>query len=319
MSEELENNEPQYQSEFLAGVENVSRGVSEVVGAHYVEEFIENPLKLAENIKEAMPNKVVQTITDTASMAKDKVVNGIDNLATKTSNAFASEIGNLGTNLKYTGQNMKGGMGKAVSSAGDSLTSKGVKIVEKNAMKQVEKAAVKVGTKTVGKGVFKSALKKIPGASLVVGAGFAYQKIKDGDYLGAALEVASGAAGCVPGVGTMISCGIDAAIVGRDVSKEVNKVREQNFEIAMNDKAKSNNNQNDVHTAEKIRELQGVAKDSIKDYTPQDKQKTMELPKEMQTQAPKVEHQSPNLVETAQKAMPAQPNISVLNMQQGGR
>ena len=71
MSEELENNEPQYQSEFLTGLDKASHGVGEVVGAHYVEEFIENPSKLAENIKEAIPDKVVQTITDTASMAKD--------------------------------------------------------------------------------------------------------------------------------------------------------------------------------------------------------------------------------------------------------
>ena len=48
---------------------------------------------------------------------------------------------------------------------------------------------------------------------------FAGEKILEGDFAGAGLEVASGAASLIPGFGTAASLAIDAGIAARDISK----------------------------------------------------------------------------------------------------
>ncbi|MDR3089857.1 MAG: phage tail tape measure protein [Desulfobulbaceae bacterium] len=63
----------------------------------------------------------------------------------------------------------------------------------------------------------KAALKKIPLVGIVAGAGFGVVRLFDGDIKGAGLEVLSGAASAVPGLGTAASLGIDAALVARDL------------------------------------------------------------------------------------------------------
>jgi hypothetical protein len=60
-------------------------------------------------------------------------------------------------------------------------------------------------------------LKKIPGVGLVAGGVFAAQRAMAGDWTGAGLELASGAAGTIPGVGTAASVGLDAALAARDM------------------------------------------------------------------------------------------------------
>jgi len=83
------------------------------------------------------------------------------------------------------------------------------------------KQASKLGVKTVGKGLAKGGLKmlgkKIPVVGLGLAAIFAAQRAMEGDLLGAGLELASGAASTVPGVGTAASFGLDAALMARDV------------------------------------------------------------------------------------------------------
>lgn len=77
------------------------------------------------------------------------------------------------------------------------------------------KGAAKVGLKTVGK--------KLPfGIGLGISAIFAAQRLfqKPPDPMGAALELASGAAAFVPGVGTAASLAIDAGIAARDATKD---------------------------------------------------------------------------------------------------
>ena len=63
-------------------------------------------------------------------------------------------------------------------------------------------------------------LKKIPGVSLIAGLGFGLNKLLSGDGVGAMMEVASGLAGTIPGLGTIASTAIDAASAARDISKE---------------------------------------------------------------------------------------------------
>lgn len=75
------------------------------------------------------------------------------------------------------------------------------------------KSLVKGGGKTG----LKSILKKIPVLGLLVGAGMAYKRFKDGDILGGIMEIGSGVASLFPGIGTAISVGIDAATVATDI------------------------------------------------------------------------------------------------------
>lgn len=104
-------------------------------------------------------------------------------------------------------------------------TKTATKAGEKGAVKAGEKGAVKAGEKVASKGVAKvgakavgkSLLKKIPGVGLVAGGVFAAQRAMAGDWTGAGLELASGAAGTIPGVGTAASVGLDAALAARDM------------------------------------------------------------------------------------------------------
>jgi len=75
------------------------------------------------------------------------------------------------------------------------------------------KSAAKIGAKALGKGL----LKKIPLLGLGAGALFAAERAMAGDWGGAGLELASGGASMIPGLGTAASVGIDAALAGRDM------------------------------------------------------------------------------------------------------
>lgn len=87
----------------------------------------------------------------------------------------------------------------------------------------VGKAVTKTVAKTAGTAVGKSVLKKIPLVSLGAGAYFAWQRLKDGDWKGACGEMASGALGCLPGLGTAASTAIDVGLAARDISGVVNE------------------------------------------------------------------------------------------------
>jgi len=87
----------------------------------------------------------------------------------------------------------------------------------KAAEKAGAKAGAKTGAKILGKGLLKSALKKIPGVGLIAGGAFAAGRALKGDFAGAGLELASGAVGTIPGIGTAASIGIDAALAAKDM------------------------------------------------------------------------------------------------------
>ena len=81
--------------------------------------------------------------------------------------------------------------------------------------KTLAKTGAKIGAKAVGK----SLLKKIPIIGALAGIGFAISRAAKGDYVGAAMELASGAAAIIPGIGTGVSVAIDAASAARDLTK----------------------------------------------------------------------------------------------------
>lgn len=103
------------------------------------------------------------------------------------------------------------------------------KAVEREAEKKITKTttelAAKKGGVAVGKTVGKSVLKKIPLIGLVAGAGFAIQSAMNGDWTGAGLELASGAASLLPGVGTAASIAIDVANGAREINNVLNSAK----------------------------------------------------------------------------------------------
>lgn len=65
----------------------------------------------------------------------------------------------------------------------------------------------------------KSFLKKIPALGAIAGGAFALNRLSDGDYLGALMEVGSGLASLIPGVGTGVSAAMDVGLIARDISR----------------------------------------------------------------------------------------------------
>ena len=93
---------------------------------------------------------------------------------------------------------------------------------------KLAKSILKLGpklAKTAGKIITtgaKSLLKKIPFVGLGLGAVFAIDRMRKGDWGGALLELGSGAASMIPGVGTAISVGLDAGLVAKDINDAKN-------------------------------------------------------------------------------------------------
>ena len=115
------------------------------------------------------------------------------------------------------------------------LIKTGMKTSTKVASKVTSKVATKTATKVAAKGatkaIGKSVLKKIPFIGLGAGLLFAGQRALAGDWTGAGLELASGAASMVPGVGTGLSIAIDAGTVARDINRAKNANEVPNLEV----------------------------------------------------------------------------------------
>ena len=108
--------------------------------------------------------------------------------------------------------------GSAAADVGaDVATRNATKTAEKQAVKTAGKSATKAAGKSLLKTGFKSAVKKIPVLGALAGGLFAIPRLLKGDWTGAGLEVASGAASLLPGAGTAASIGIDAALAAKDM------------------------------------------------------------------------------------------------------
>lgn len=77
--------------------------------------------------------------------------------------------------------------------------------------------------KTAGTSALKMGGKLLPGIGLALGAYGAATKIGEGDYVGAAIEGASGIASLIPGIGTAVAIGLQGISATRDVIKATNE------------------------------------------------------------------------------------------------
>jgi len=146
----------------------------------------------------------------------------VQKVAKKVKN-LAKTIGGI---IKKVTNFLKGGVGKVLG-FGKNLLKKGKNVVKtssaivksgvKNLGKTGAKTGVKTATKAAGKGVGKSVLKKIPFVGLGLGAAFAVDRLRKGDWAGALMELGSGAASMIPGVGTAVSAGLDIALIAKDI------------------------------------------------------------------------------------------------------
>ena len=156
----------------------------------------------------------------------------------KLGKAISKPLGKLGSKLgtKILGKNIggqfvKGGGRAAKGARAGGLLGKAGSMLGKagsfmggmfgGAVKGIKGAAKKVAGKFGGKAgaklLGKSLLKKIPGIGLLAGVGFGLSRALKGDFAGAALELASGAASTIPGLGTAASVAIDAGLAARDM------------------------------------------------------------------------------------------------------
>ena len=102
------------------------------------------------------------------------------------------------------------------------------KIVDKEITKLSEKELAKYAAKST----FKTMLKKIPLISILAGLGFGTWRYLQKDYTGAKLELTSGLAGTIPGIGTVGSLSLDGYLAYRDLSglteEEIRKNKKPN-------------------------------------------------------------------------------------------
>ena len=114
--------------------------------------------------------------------------------------------------------NMLGGVKGLKGLKGLGGLGKGLKGLKGVLGKGLGKGLAKGAGKGLMKGGLKMGLKKIPFLGLGAAALFAGQRALAGDFAGAGLELASGAAGTIPGLGTAASLGIDATLMARDAN-----------------------------------------------------------------------------------------------------
>ena len=119
----------------------------------------------------------------------------------------------------------------------------GVKVAQRYAARKAgAKMAMAAGAKAATRSVGKSLGKAAPFVGLGLGTKFAYDRAKQGDWLGATGELASGVASCFAGPGTAAALGIDAALLARDAYKMKKSANADKNQIEQNDRLLSNSN-----------------------------------------------------------------------------
>ncbi|SVA75475.1 uncharacterized protein METZ01_LOCUS128329 [marine metagenome] len=102
---------------------------------------------------------------------------------------------------------------KSVASAGAGLVDEGGVALAKGTSKALGKGIIKGGAKAGGKML----LRALPGFGLLAGLFFAGERALAGDFTGASMELAAGAAALLPVGGTAASIAISAAIMAREM------------------------------------------------------------------------------------------------------
>lgn len=124
------------------------------------------------------------------------------------------EVGGIGAGLSKSIKTAQTGI-KSIQSIFKTF-SRLPKFIEKLGLGKGLGAATKSIGKSIGKGLGKQALKKVPLIGTAMSIWMGIERWQKKDYLGAFLELGSGIAAMFPGLGTLISIGIDLINLGRD-------------------------------------------------------------------------------------------------------
>lgn len=125
----------------------------------------------------------------------------------------------------------KAAAGSAVTAAGhafntarhaiSSVAMPGTRLAQLLMSRESTKALAVLGSKA---GLL-TVLRSIPGLSVLLGMGFAGIRLAQGDYSGAAIELASGVAAMFPGIGTAGALGLQAGLAVTDYNRATNTMR----------------------------------------------------------------------------------------------
>ena len=147
--------------------------------------------------------------------AKGVAATGGAKVASAVPTNIVSPVGAALNTVKEVGST---GLAKAASLAPSSVVTavKGVGAVAGGLMTKITGVLAPLATLP---GV-KTFLKAIPGLGLLLSVGSAAMRVSDGDYIGAAIELASGVAGLFPGIGTAAALGLQGVNFARDKAAE---------------------------------------------------------------------------------------------------
>lgn len=179
-------------------------GALEMIVGFFTLKWLLNPTKIISDIK---------FVGDIFTKVIPNTINGVLNFFTNLIPSVATQAADTAIN-----EGIKG-----ATEAGKQAAKEGATQVTEQATKKGAGAVAKGAGKATAKVTGKSLLKKLPVIGAVAGGAFAVDRASKGDWLGAGMEVASGAASLLPGWGTAASIGIDAALVARDIAKEKEK------------------------------------------------------------------------------------------------
>ena len=129
--------------------------------------------------------------------------------ATATAAGAAGNANKVVGSMKVAGKTVPIIMGEKIAVEGAETAAKSAPGLLSKMKGTIGKGAGKIA----GKGVAKTALKALPGIGFLMALGFGANRAMNGDYLGAGLELASGAAGLFPGIASAASIGIQGALV----------------------------------------------------------------------------------------------------------
>ncbi len=191
-------------------------GALEMIVGFFTLKWLLNPTKIISDIK--MIGNVFTKIIPSA-------INGVLNFFTNLIPTAATQAVDTAVNegLKGAADAGKEAAKQAAGQATEQAAKSGGKAAAQAGGKAAAKGAGAAATKGAAKGAGKSLMKKLPVLGAIAGGVFAVDRASKGDWLGAGMEVASGAAALLPGWGTAASIGIDAALVARDIAKEKEK------------------------------------------------------------------------------------------------
>jgi len=175
--------------------------------------------------------------TGTKKVAKS-VLKGTGTILGKASSAIGTKLSDIGTKIgeKATSTATKAGANSGnksfMSKAGEAVKTKFTKATAKVGEQAAESVAAKVGTKTASKvatsaaakAVGKSSLRvigsKIPIVGALIGAGFAANYARKGQWGNAALAMGSGIASTFGPLGIAASFALDGILIGRELSAD---------------------------------------------------------------------------------------------------